>query len=568
MSARPVSGRAAADGTQQFDAIVVGAGFSGLRMLHELRELGKSAILFEAAPDVGGTWYWNRYPGARTDSESWYYCYSFSKELQDDWSWTERFPSQPEVLRYLRHVAERFDLRRDIQFNTRVQSAVFTEGDDTWTVSTDAGKVYRSRFFISASGGLSEPYLPDFPGVESFRGRSLMPSRWPDEEIDFAGKRVAIVGTGATAVQLTPQLAQVASQLTVFQRTPNFVLPARNHTLSSLQMEGIRSQYDEIWRQVRKQPFGFALDVLDRPMDSVSPEDVRTILEAGWETGGFRYLFETFSDTFTSEEVNETVAEFARQKIRAIVKDPKTAEALCPTGYPIGGKRPPLGHHYFETFNRENVSLVDISEDPITEITPAGLRTASRAYEFDVIIYATGFDAVTGALTAMDVRGRDGVSLREAWADGPRTYLGFAVSGFPNFLMIYGPQSIFANVPVVVELSVEWISRALRHMDEHGFEVIEPTREAEVQSNARLLASLNATVIPKGRAAGSWFFGNNIPGKAAAPLFDFSGVEAYVALIDQVADDGFEGFALRPSRNVTGRGALAGASAGEPGGAA
>lgn len=528
----------------KFDAIVVGAGFSGLRMLHELRTLGKSAIILEAAPDVGGTWFWNRYPGARTDVESWQYCFSFSKDLQDEWTWTERYASQPEVLRYLRYVADRFGLRRDIEFNTRVRSAVFNEHRNTWTVTTDAGRTYRGKYFFSASGGLSEPYLPDFPGVESFRGTSLISSRWPDEEIDFAGKRVAIVGTGSTGVQLVPVIAQTAERVMVFQRTPNFVLPARNYPLSSYHMQAIRADYDNIWRKVRQQSFGLALDNIDRPMSSVSEEEASAILEWAWETGGFRYLFETFSDVYTSEEVNEAVADFVRQKIRAIVHDAETAEALCPTGYAIGGKRPPLGHQYYEAFNRPNVALVDVRQDPISEITPKGLRTTGREFECDVIIYATGFDAGTGALLAMDVRGRNGLALREAWADGPRTYLGLAVNGFPNFLMIYGPQSVYGNVPVVVELSVEWISKALAYMDEHGFDVIEPTGDAEIRSMERLNASLHATVLAKGQAATAWYFGTNIPGKAAAPMFDFTGVDAYLTLIDRVAADGFDGFVL------------------------
>ena len=535
--------------SRQFDAVVVGAGFSGLRMLHELRSLGLSAVVIEAGDDVGGTWWWNKYPGARTDTEAWYYCYSFSKEIIEEWNWSERFPPQEEVLCYLTFVADRLELRKDIEFKTRVESATYDETRNHWILTTDRGQDYQAKYFISASGALSQPFLPDFPGVDSFEGRSLLPSRWPDEDIDFSGKRVAIVGTGATGVQLTPILAQTAEHVTVFQRTPNYVLPARNHTLSKQHMQGIRSEYDLIWERAHKQAFGFGIEMIDRPLPSVTPEEAQRILEAGWETGGFRFLFHTFSDIFVDEATNEIVAEFVRNKIRTIVHDPVTAELLCPKGYPVGGKRPPLGHYYFEAFNRDNVSLVDVNTDAIQEITPTGIRTASQEHEFDVIIYATGFDAVTGALTSMDVRGRDNLSLAEAWKDGPRTYLGFGVEGFPNFLMIYGPQSIFANVPVVVELSVKWISKVLTYMEERGIDWMEPTTEAEVAYNQRLNDVLNQTVIPKGAAAGSWFFGNNIPGKALAPLFEFSGVAAYTELISQVAEDDFEGF-TRSARAV------------------
>ena len=527
----------------RYDAVVVGAGFSGLRMLHELRELGMTAIVVEDADDVGGTWWWNRYPGARTDSESWYYCYSFSDKILAEWDWSERFSTQGDVLRYLQFVADRLDLRKDILLKTRVDSAVYDEVDNNWVVSTNRGHEFEAKFFISAMGSLSKPFLPNFKGAEKFQGHTLMPSRWPDEDIDFTGKRVAVVGTGATGIQLIPIVAETAAQVTVFQRTPNYVLPARSYTLTSHHMQGIRSRYGDIWDLAYKQAFGFGIETIDRPMSMHSEEEINAILQGGWETGGFRFLFHTFSDIFVNEETNEVVAKFFRNKVRELVHDPVTAEKLCPRGYPIGGKRPPLGHYYYETFNRVNVRLIDVNEEPIHEITPTGIRAGDEDHDFDIIIYATGFDAGTGALTAIDIRGRDGVTLADTWSDGPRTYLGLTVSGFPNFFMLYGPQSVFANVPVVVELSVNWISKVLQWMKTKRVDRIEPTPESEVAYNERLMEILHQTVIPKGEAAGSWFFGSNVPGKPTGPLFEFSGVEAYTALITQVVDDDLEGFA-------------------------
>ncbi|MEA2625749.1 MAG: hypothetical protein QOD06_1794, partial [Candidatus Binatota bacterium] len=462
--ARPT---ARVSGATDFEAVVIGAGFGGLRMLHELRQLGLSVKVIEAASDVGGTWYWNRYPGARTDSESWVYAYSFSKELQDDWNWTERFPGQPEALAYLQHVAERFDMRKDIQFDTRVQSAVYDESGKTWTVTTDRGQTYTCTYFITAAGVLSLPYMPAFPGLEGFEGDWYVTGRWPKERVDFAGKRVAVIGTGATAVQAIPIIAQTAAHLTVFQRTPNYVLPARNYTMTDDERQSIRARYDEIWEQARKHFFGFAMDVAGRTAADVTPEEHQRILEGGWEIGGFRYIFETFDDIFVDERSNAVASEFVRNKIRAIVKDPATAELLCPKDYPLAGKRPPLGHFYYETFNRENVSLVDVSANPITEITANGVRTGSDEYAADIIVFATGFDAVTGTLRSMDIRGKGGATIGEKWEGGPRTHLGIAVDDFPNLFMICGPQSPFANIPVVIDGIVDWIGQAIRHLREN-----------------------------------------------------------------------------------------------------
>ncbi|MGH7898171.1 MAG: flavin-containing monooxygenase [Candidatus Binatia bacterium] len=522
------------------DAIVIGAGFAGLRTLIELRKLGLSAIAIEAGTDVGGTWYWNRYPGARTDSESWVYAYSFSKELQDDWEWTERFPSQPEALAYLQHVADRFDMRKDIEFDTRVESAVYDESANVWRVVTDRGRSYSCNYLITAVGVLSLPYQPPFPGLERFAGEWYITGRWPKEPVDFAGKRVSVIGTGATAVQAIPIIAYTAAHVTVFQRTPNYVMPARNTPLTKDELQSIRKNYDAIWEQARNHFFGFAMDAAGRTAADVTPEEHQKILERGWETGGFRYIFETFDDIFVDEKSNQVASEFVRNKIRAIVKDPATAELLCPKDYPLAGKRPPLGHFYYETFNRPNVTLVDVSRNPITEITAEGVRTATDEYPADIIVFATGFDAVTGTLRHMDIRGKGGATIRDKWQGGPRTHLGISVDGFPNLFMICGPQSPFANIPVVIDGIVDWIGQAIRHLRDNRLDTMEPTPEAVEAWRRHVDDLVNATVLPKGKR--SWFLGDNIPGKPHVVLFYFGGAGAYRRECQAAVDRGFEGF--------------------------
>jgi cyclohexanone monooxygenase len=531
-----------ADGVE-FDAVVVGAGFGGLRMLHELRELGLSVKVLEAGTDVGGTWYWNRYPGARTDTESWAYIVNFSEELNAEWDWSERFPTQPEVLRYLRHVADRFDMRRDIQFNTRVNSAIYDGGADRWSVTTERGEVFRCTYLISASGLLSVGQEPPFPGLDSFQGEWYQTSNWPKEPVDLTGKRVAVVGTGATAVQVIPEVAHVAEHVTVFQRTPNYVMPARNHPLTDARRAEIKRNYNAIWQQACRQVFAFPMDPAGRTIADVTPAERQQVLEAGWEAGGFRYIFETFDDMLVDEDCNAAAAEFAREKIRAIVKDPATAELLCPD-YPIAAKRPPLGHFYYEAFNRENVTLVDVSDSPIREVTRTGLSTQTDDYEFDVIIFAVGFDAATGALMHMDVRGAAGETITDKWAAGPQTYLGICVAGFPNMFMISGPQSPFANIPVVIDNMVRWIGEAITHIRENGYARMEATREAEADWGVLIKQLLDATILGKGAKVHSWFLGANIPGKPVNVLFYFGGAGNYFDHCQRVLDAGFEGISF------------------------
>jgi cation diffusion facilitator CzcD-associated flavoprotein CzcO len=543
MSGVPISQRGSDEG-HVLDAVVVGAGFGGLRMLHELRGLGCSVKVLEAGSDVGGTWYWNRYPGARTDSEAWVYCYSFDDALLAEWDWSERFPTQPEVLRYLQHVADRLDLRKDIQFDSRVASAHYEEDANRWVVATESGERFACTYLICATGLLSAPYEPPFPGRGRFEGESYLTARWPKQPVDLAGKRVAVVGTGASGVQVIPVVARIASELTVFQRTPNYVLPARNHVIEDAQRHAIKAGYAAIWQQVRQQVFAFAMEPAGRVANDVTPEQRRQILDAGWESGGFRYIFETFDDILVDAGSNAAASEFVREKIRAIVADGTTATLLCPTDHPLVGKRPPLGHFYYEAFNRDNVCLVDVREDPIVEVTPTGLRTESHEYEFDVIIFATGFDAATGALRQMDLRGRGGETINAKWAAGPRTHLGIMVDDFPNMFMVSGPQSPFANIPPIIENTVRWIGQAIVHMRDHGQECMEATPEAVAAWCAHLTDLVNATVVSEGAAAHSWFVGANIPDKPHVAQLYFGGAPGYFEACQREVECNYAGFAF------------------------
>ncbi|QUT06871.1 NAD(P)/FAD-dependent oxidoreductase [Sphingobium phenoxybenzoativorans] len=523
--------------TQDYDAIVIGAGFGGLRALYELKKQGKSVLLFDAGSDVGGTWYWNRYPGARTDSEAWAYCYSFSKELQDDWDWAERMPTWNQVQAYLSHVADRFDMRKDIEFNTRVQSCIYDEDANQWVITTADGKTVRSHYFISAVGWFAVAVQPPFD-MSHFNGEWYMSSKWPKQNVDFRGKRVGIVGSGSTAVQLIPVIAKEASQLTVFQRTPNYVLPGRNYPLDSVDRGAIKADYENIWQQVRNQPFAFPMRTSTLTYDSVDDEERERIFEYGWEQGGFRFIFETFADMLTDKRTNEAAANFVRRKIRSIVRDPKTAEALVPK-YPIALKRPPLGNFFYETFNRDNVQLVDVSEDPLVEATESGLKTATSEFEFDIIIFAIGFDAVTGPLTSMEVRGRNGQLVRDKWAAGPRTHLGIVMDGYPNMFVITGPQSPFSNVPPVVDATVNWIGKAIAKADATQADVIEAKAEA-VDAWVQLMQDLlDQTLLGQAVELKSWFMGANIPGKAHAPLHYFGGASGYFDEIDKSINNEF-----------------------------
>jgi cation diffusion facilitator CzcD-associated flavoprotein CzcO len=520
-------------------AVVVGAGFGGLRMLYELRNLKIDAVVLEEGSDVGGTWFWNRYPGARTDSESWVYCYSFSGELQQEWDWLERYPSQPEVLAYLRHVADRFDLRRDIRFGTQVRSSVYDEFSNRWLVETDTGERLRCRYLIFATGPLSKPIAPPFRGLNDFRGEWYLTARWPDQPVSFAGKRVAVIGTGATGIQVLPEVAKQAAHVTVFQRTPNYAIPGRNRALTDDDRRDIKGRYPQIWALTQRQASGFDIAETRKTFSELDADQRREALAGALERGGFQFLFTTFRDLMVDEEANEVAAEFLRAHIRSVVNDPATAELLCPKGYPIGAKRPPLEHGYYAAFNRPNVTLIDVSDDPITAITPRGVRTGTAEHDFDMLIFATGFDSATGALMTMDIRGRASRSLKGAWAGGPRTFLGMTVDGFPNMFLVAGPQTPFGNIPVMIENEVRWIGAAIGHGVRNEVARLEP-EPTEVQGWVdEVDRSLNATLMRKGTLAHSWFLGLNVEGKPTAPLFFFGRANKYFDRLAEVVHHQF-----------------------------
>jgi cyclohexanone monooxygenase len=526
------------------DVLIVGAGLNGLAMLHEARTHGLRVRIVEAAPEVGGTWYFNRYPGARTDSESWMYSYSFDRDLQQEWDWPERYPAQADMLRYLQHVADRFDMRRDISFNTQVEAAWFDENVHLWFVRTDQGETICCRFLVSAAGQLAKVVEPDFPGLESFRGDIVVTARWPEHDPDMWEKRVAVIGTGATGVQLIPVVAEMASKLTVFQRTANWVLPARNYTVSPAKMRRLKATYDELWRLARSTPSGMGVRRTERRYSDVTPEEAERIFEGAWEQGGLSMQLTTFADLVVDEKANEAVGSFIRRKIRAIVRDPRSAELLCPAPENLyGARRIPLGHHYYETFNRDNVELVDVSDNPITEMTPTGLRLADGSeHEVDVVIFALGFDAYTGAHSAMDIRGTDGQTLAQRWSQGAATFFSMAVDGFPNFFLLGGPHVPLGNALVAVEAGGRWVADLIEHTCRAGMTRVEVTSDAVALHGDRMDRNLQATLLRHGGKLGAWFLGANIPGKPVAPLLNYGGILDFKSGIDTEQEDGYPSF--------------------------
>ncbi len=536
-----------------YDVVVVGAGFSGLYMLHRLRdELGLSVKVVEKADDVGGTWYWNRYPGARCDSESHIYCYSFNDEILEEWEWSERYPEQPEVLEYLQFVADELDLRKDIDFETEVTSAAFDEEAGTWTVSTDDGDAVTSQYFVTAVGCLSEPYVPDFEALDDFEGEMYHTGKWPHDPVDFDDKRVAVIGTGATGIQVIPEVAKEdVERLTVFQRTPNYAVPARHRPLTDEEWESIQANYDEILEKAHNSGFGMPFETGYETAADLTMEEVEEALEPRWQEGGFRFLL-AFEDLLINEETNEKVSEYLRNKIRETVDDPDLAEKLAPEDHYYGTKRPPLHTDYYKTYNEDHVSLVDVTEDPIERFTPEGIQTADDHYEFDMIILATGFDAMTGTLLQMDIRGRDGLTLDEKWNDGPQTYLGLALYGFPNMFTITGPQSpsVLSNMPVAIEHHVEWVSDTIEYLVDNDVKLIEATRAAE-----RAWTTHNREVAEQTlyTTADSWYMNENIPDKPTVFTPYPGGIDLYHNTILEVAEKGYEGFELTESVTDLGR---------------
>jgi cyclohexanone monooxygenase len=542
-STNPVSATASATAVD-VDVVVIGAGIGGLRMLHEVRRLGLSCHVFEAATDVGGTWYWNRYPGARFDSETWDYGLAFSDEHFQEWDWSERYATQPEALSYARHVADRFEMRKDISFSACVVSAAYDETSRSWTVTTDSGATMTCTYLVTALGLLSEALEPPFPGVPTFRGDWYVTGHWPHDPVDFSGKRVGVIGTGATAIQLIPEIVETAGQVTVFQRTPNYVIPRPDRPLGDAERAEFKRDCAEIFAKAHDHFFGFSMGFAGRTWADVTPEERQQIFEEAWQKGGFQFIFNSFDDIFTDMRSAEAASEFIRTKIRQIVKDPETAELLCPTTYPLASKRPPLGSGYYEAFNRDNVNLVDVKDNPIETITPDGLKTQTDEYEFDAIIFATGFDAATGSFANIDIRGRAGKTINDTWAPGPRTYLGITVAGFPNLFMICGPQTPFANIPMIIDGNVRWIGRAIAYSEDRGIEGMEPTPAAVENWRKHVGELLDATTLGAGEVAHSWFLGANVPGKPHEVLFYFGGAGRYFAECDDVVDNDFKGFTL------------------------
>ena len=529
--------------SENLDAIVVGAGFAGLYMLHRLRGIGLKAIILEQAAGVGGTWYWNRYPGARCDVESMQYSFSFSEELQQEWQWRERFAGQPEILRYANHVADRFDLRRDIHFETPVRAAHFDDATGRWRITTAGGEELSARYCIMATGCLSTARLPDIPGRESFAGKTYHTGHWPHEGVDFTGQTVGVIGTGSSAIQAIPVIAEQVRQLFVFQRTANYSIPARNAPMAPDYEQAWKSAYAERRTKARMMRTGILYPLNDTSALAVDPATREREYQARWAAGGLGFMA-AFNDLILDRRANDTAAEFVRAQIRAIVRDPKVAEILCPKDHPIGTKRICADTNYFATYNRDNVTLIDLHATPITAITSHGLDTTGARFTLDSIVFATGFDAMTGTLTRIDIRGTLGARLRDKWEAGPRSYLGLMTAGFPNLFLITGPgsPSVLSNMMVSIEQHVDWIADCLAFLQREGLSQIEPRSDAEEAWVAHGNEVADRTLYP---AANSWYMGANIPGKPRVFMPYIGGVGVYREICDKVAAGGYaDGFLL------------------------
>jgi len=530
----------------QFDVLIVGGGVAGLYALYRMRKLGLKARVFEAGGGIGGTWYWNRYPGCRCDVESLEYSYSFSSDLEQEWQWPERYGGQPVILRYLEHVADRFDLHRDVQLDTRVHSARYDSERNQWDLETDTGDRFTGRFCIMAVGNLSTPQVPDFPGISEFRGRWYHTGLWPHEDVDFTGLRVGVIGTGSSGVQMIPHVAEQAKHLHVFQRTANFILPARNAPMEAERERAHKETYREHRREAYETPFGISgYPPPTKCALEASSEEREAVYSRQWNTGGNIAFLYCYKDLLLNEEANETAAEFVRRKIRATVKDPQVAELLCPRDHPIGTKRLILDTNYFETFNRDNVTLVDVRSAPIERITATGIRTADADYALDAIAFATGFDAMTGAMKEIDIRTDAGAEIRETWKHGPSTLLGIMVPGFPNLFMVTGPGSpgVKSNMMVSIEQHVDFITDCLAHLRAHGYGRVTPEEGAAAAWDQHVMEVADATLYPR---ANSWYMGANIPGKPRMFMPYIAGVHRYKRICDAIAAKGYEGFALDP----------------------
>ena len=548
--------RATSGGAHQVDVVVVGAGFAGLYLLHRLRKAGLTSVVLEEADDVGGTWYWNRYPGARCDIQTIDYSYTFDPELERAWQWSEKYATQPEILRYLGFVADRYDLRCDIRFSTRVTAANWDEASDRWLLETDSGAAISCRYYIMATGCLSAPKPPEIEGVKDFKGEVYFTGRWPHQGVELAGKRVAVIGTGSSGIQSIPLIAEQAAQLTVFQRTPNFALPAHNGPVSADRLallQGDRTSYRE---QARWSLAGVPLPQQTVVSWQLSETERRERFEEAWAKGDLVYILtQLWADQAVDVDGNARLADLVREKIREIVKDPETAATLTPHDHPFGAKRPCLDTSYYATYNRPNVTLVNLRQEPIKAIAASGVTTDTRSFDVDVIVFATGFDAMTGAILAVHpITGRGGKSLSDVWATGPQTYLGLTVAGFPNLFMITGPgsPSVLSNMMVSIEQHVDWVSEALDQLRAQGLHTIEPTAAAEAGWVAHVNDCANITLFP---AADSWYMGANVPGKPRVFMPYVGGLDRYRKICDEVAADTYRGFSLGSRHEVPARSA-------------
>src|ERR1700737_4299452 len=538
-----IPGKSHAAGTETYDVVVVSAGFAGMYMLHRLRGLGLSVRVYEQGGDVGGTWYWNRYPGARCDVESMQYSYSFSDELQREWNWSERYAPQPEILRYANHVADRFNLRSDIQLNTRVDGAVFHEDTNSWSVTTSDGNTATARYVVLATGCLSNARMPDIEVLSDFKGKVYPTGHWPHEPVDFTGLRVAVIGTGSSGIQSVPIIAEQASHLTVFQRTANFSIPAHNAALAPEERAAFRANYPEIRRFAREEARnGIYNDLPDRGALDDGDNERRARYEQRWARGGLTFM-SVYNNLVLDKAANDTAADFVRDKIAEISRDPETAKLLQPNNHPIGLKRICVDTDYFATFNRPNVTLVDIKSNPIEEILPNAVRTGEKDYEVDALVLATGFDAMTGSVAKIDISGRNGQTLNQKWAEGPKTYPGLMSAGFPNLFIITGPgsPSVLSNMIVSIEQHVDWIADCIAYMRDRGFEAMKANEDAEDKWVAHVNEVAHTTLYPQ---ANSWYMGANIPGKPQIFMPYIGGVGAYRQICNDVAAKGYEGFAM------------------------
>lgn len=523
-----------------YDVIGVGAGFAGLALIHYARAAGLSVHVFDKASDIGGTWTWNRYPGAASDSECYYYCLTFSKELLRDWTWSVRYPGWEENLRYMHFVADRCELWPHLTLSTKIVAADFQEDSGLWQIRTERGETYTCKYFVSAMGMISEPIIPKFKGLGTFKGPCFHSARWPDG-LDFAGKRVAIIGSGATTVQMLPVMAQTAGSVTVFQRTANFVMPAVQKPMTPEWDAQIKANYDEIIAKCRNHVFGMAFNgPVGRNLVDTPPAEVEKVLEEFWQQGSFRFVFETFDDLVANPEANRVVGEFVVRKTLERVKDPQVAEMLRPKGYPFFAKRPPLDHGYFEAFNRDNVKLVDIGEnEPLAEITATGIRTTRQLYEFDIIVLATGFQAYTGAQEALQIRGKNRLLLKDKWADVSSSIMGVFVADFPNLFMITGPQAPFANLPTSIEQNIMYIVDCLQKMEREGYALCKPKHAAEEAWVAHTADIHRQTLMAQGDRVHSWMMGANLTDRKPRVLIYFGGANVYYDKLRASVNEGF-----------------------------